>query len=128
MSLSTWSKSEVEYGRKVLDSGLEGARSGREAFLQGSSLAPFLKQSVRNALRPAAIGAFVGALSGCSDQRRRSAGRVVGFSLLGGVIGFLGGFLWENRRLAASIGSGALRSIGKVRDEHWFERHPIDYA
>jgi hypothetical protein len=50
------------------------------------------------------------------------------FGLLGGAIGFGAGIAWENRRLAASAASGALRNIGRVRDEHWLERHPIDYA
>jgi hypothetical protein len=30
--------------------------------------------------------------------------------------------------LAASVAFGALRNIDRVRDEHWLERHPIDYA
>lgn len=127
MMLAQWSKSEVEYGRKVLDSGLEGARSGREAFLKGNSVTPFLTQSVRNALKPAAIGACIGVLSSC-PERRRSGFRAIGFGLLGGAIGFAAGLLWESRQLTATMAAGALRNIGKTRDEHWFERHPIDYA
>lgn len=125
--LAQWSKAEVEYGRKVLDSGLEGARSGREAFFEGRSVTPFLTQSVRNALKPAAIGACIGVLSSC-PERRRSAFRAIGCGLLGGAIGFAAGLLWESRQLTVSMASGALRNIGKTRDEHWFERHPIDYA
>jgi hypothetical protein len=40
MNLREWSESEVEYGRKVLNSGLAGARSGQEAFLNGRPLTP----------------------------------------------------------------------------------------
>lgn len=47
---------------------------------------------------------------------------------VGGAIGFGLGIAWENRRLTESITSGALRNISKVRDEHWLESHPIDYA
>jgi hypothetical protein len=128
MGLRTWSKSEVEYGHKVLNSGLEGARSGREAFLEGTSLPPFLSESVRNALMPAAIGACIGVLGSCPANRDKSIVRLLAFGLLGGAIGFGTGFAWRNRRLAASVAGGALRNIGRVRDEHWLEQHPIDYA
>jgi hypothetical protein len=128
MSVREWSQSEVEYGRKVLDSGLEGARSGREAFLNGRPLTPFLSESVRKALRPAAVGACLGLLASCPGSRRRPAGRKLLLGLLGGVIGFGAGMVWENRRLTACVVSGALGSIERVRDEHWLEKHPIDYA
>jgi hypothetical protein len=128
MDVCEWSKSEVEYGRKVLDSGLEGARSGREAFLNGRPLTPFLSESVRKALQPAALGAILGVVGSCPGSRRRPAGRVLAFALLGGVIGFGAGVIWESRNLTASIASGALMNMGKARDEHWLERHPIDYA
>jgi hypothetical protein len=128
MGVRQWSRSEVDYGRKVLSSGLAGARSGREAFLNGRSLTPFLSESVRNALKPAALGACIGVLGVCPGNRHKSLGRLLVFGLLGGAIGFAAGIAWENRRLAASAASGALRNIGRVRDEHWLERHPIDYA
>ena len=128
MGLRTWSRSEVEYGRKVLNSGLEGARSGREAFLSGRPLTPFLSESVRKAWTPAAVAAGIGALGSCSGKKQKSIGRVVAFSLLGAAIGFGAGIFWENRRLVASAAGGALRNIDKVRDEHWLEKNPIDYA
>jgi hypothetical protein len=52
----------------------------------------------------------------------------VAFGLVGGAIGFMASLIWENRRFTASVVSGALKNIGKVRDEHWLEKHPIDYA
>jgi hypothetical protein len=57
-----------------------------------------------------------------------SAGRALAYGLLGGAIGFGVGVAWESRRLTASVASGALKNIGRVRDEHWFELNPIDYA
>ena len=128
MDLRKWSHSEVEYGRKVLNSGLEGARSGREAFLHGRSITPFLSGSVRNALKPATIGAWAGALSSYPGNRNPSIGRTVGFGLLGAVIGFGAGLIWESRALTASAGARAWKNIARVRDEHWLEKHPIDYA
>jgi len=79
-------------------------------------------------LKPAALGACLGVLGGCSGNRNKSIGRVLAFALLGSAIGFGARVVWENRRLAASVARGALRNIDQVRDEHWLDRHPIDYA
>jgi len=128
MELRNWSKSEVEYGRKVLNSGLAGARSGREAFLNGRPLTPFLSRAVRNASRPAAAGAILGVLGSYPGDRHRSANRALAFAILGGAIGLGVSVVWQSRRFTASVASGVLKNIGRVRDEHWLERHPIDYA
>jgi len=128
MQVHNRANSGVEYGRKLLNSGLEGARSGREAFLNGRPLAPFLRESAGYALTPAAIGACIGVLGGSSCIRRRSAGRTLACGVLGGVIGFGVGVAWESRRLTASVTASALRNMSGVRDVHWLERHPIDYA
>ncbi len=127
MNLRQWSKSEVDYGRKVLNSGLEGARSGREAFLDGRSLTPFLSNSARHALKPAAVGAMIGVLGGFSGNYK-SNGKVLAFGLLGAAIGFGASLAWASRALTQSAAANAWKNIGKVRDEHWFEKHPIDYA
>lgn len=128
MNQLKWSKSNIDYGRKLLCSGLEGARSGREAFLKRKPLSPFLGEPVRNALKPAALGLCIGVLGGYRKNRHSSAGRVFAYGLVGSAIGFATSVAWGSHRLAASVASGALRNIGKVRDEHWLERHPIDYA
>lgn len=128
MTLSEWSKSNAGYGRKLVNSGLEGARSGREAFLHGRALAPFLGTSFRNALKPAAFGLCLGVLGGYPANRFQSRSKTVAFGLLGGVIGFGLGMAWESRRLAASVALAAFGNIEKVREEHWLEKHPIDYA
>lgn len=128
MKVSEWSKSNIDYGRKLFDSGLEGARSGEGAFLHGKPLAPFLEESARHALKPAVIGVLLGVLGSRAGNGHKSTGRALVFGLLGGAIGFGVGVAWGNRRLAASVTSSAFRSIGKVRDEHWLENNPIDYA
>ena len=127
MTLQQWLESEVKYGRKVLDAGLEGTRSGREAFLNGRPLTPYLNNSVCKALTPAAIATCIGALGGAIN-RSRSVGRILTFALLGGAVGFAAGLVWENRHLTANALWGARKAIGTVCDEHWLERHPIDYA
>jgi hypothetical protein len=128
MSTQQWIVSELKYGRKVLNAGLEGTRSGREAFLNGKPLTPFLRGLVRRALLPAAVGAFVGGLSSCMGKPDKSSGRIVALGLVGSGIGFAVSLAWESRKLTATALSNACKKIGKVRDERWFERHPIDYA
>ena len=128
MTLRQWSSSNLHYGRKLLDSGLQGARSGEKAFLHGARLTPYLDRSVRIALAPAALGACLGLIGSHPGCRRRSAGRAFTYGVLGCVVGFGAGVAWRSRGLAASVASGAMRNIGRVRDEHWLERHPIDYA
>ena len=130
MSLGSWSRSSVGYGRKMLNSGLDGARSGREAFLNGRPLTPFLSESIRSAVKPAVIGACIGALGSYPNHRHHqfSIGRVFLYSCLGGAIGFGTAFAWESRRLTAKVAAGALENMEKVLDEHWLEKHPIDYA
>ena len=128
MNLREWTRSSADYGRELLHSGIDGARSGREAFLQGESLTPFLGDSVRSALMPAALGACIGLLGSCPGQRQKSIGRALAFGLLGSAIGLGAGVAWESRRLTASATRSALRGMGRVRDEHWLTRHPIDYA
>lgn len=130
MGLLSWSRLNVDYGRRMLSSGLDGARSGREAFLNGKPLAPFLSESVRSALKPAVVGAWLGALSSCQNRRhdRFSIGRFFAYGFLGGAIGLGAGIAWESRSLFANVAAGALKTMEKESDEYWWEKHPIDYA
>lgn len=128
MNLREWSKSDFDYGCKLLNSGLEGARSGREAFLDEKPLTPFSNGAARNALSVAAVGACIGLLGSYLGNRHKSASRAFAFGIFGGAIGFGVGIAWGNRGLGASVVSGAWKNIGRARDEHWLERNPIDYA
>jgi hypothetical protein len=121
-------RSNADYGRRLLDSGLEGARTGREAFLHGSPITPFLNESVRHALKPAAIGACLGLLGSYPGNRQNSARRALAYGFVGGVLGFGAGVAWISRFLGTSVVSSAWKNIDRVRDEHWLEKHPIDYA
>ena len=127
MNFLEWSKSNVDYGQKLVNSALEGAQQGENEFLKSESLAPHLSESAQRALVPAVVGACLGAF-GSLSQRRRSSARALAFSLLGGAIGFGAGVIWENRQFTASVASGAWKKISQTRDEHWFEQNPIDYA
>ena len=128
MTSENWLRSNVRYGRKLVSSGIEGASAGRAQFLAGRSVGLFLAQAVRDAVPAAAAGIVAGALGGYLARRSRSWNRALFYSLAGGVIGFGAGFTWKTRSLAAEATRGALRSMDNVRDEHWLERNPIDYA
>jgi hypothetical protein len=128
MAFHDWSKSNASYGRRLISSGIEGARSGRKAFLTGEPLKPFISESVRKALKPAALGACLGVLGGYPGSRHRSIGRALARGLLGGAVGLSAGVVWESRHLTASAAGGAFKSIDRVRDERWLAKHPIDYA
>jgi hypothetical protein len=128
MDVGEWVKSNISYGRRLVDSGIEGARTGEEEFLDGRPLAPFLGESVKSALVPAAIGACVGGLAAYTISKRKSSMVALAYGLLGGVIGLTGGMAWESRHLSASVAGGALRKIGRVRDEQWLAKNPINYA
>lgn len=127
MNIVEWSKSEVDYGRKLVDSAVEGARQGEGKFLKEESLGPYLEKSVLNAMVPTMLGACLGWFGGYLNNRR-SRSRAVICAFLGGTIGFGASVIWENREVTASAASGAWKSINKTRDAHWFEKNPIDYA
>ena len=128
MDLGNWVKSNVDYGRRLVDSGIEGARSGEEEFLDGEPLAPFLGESAKGALIPAVVGACVGVIVGYPMSRRKSPAVTLAYGLLGCVVGLGAGFAWKSRHLSTSAASGALKNIGKVRDEQWLNKNPINYA
>lgn len=128
MHLREWWHSNLEYGRKLVNSGLEGALSAKEEFLHGRPLAPFLSDSACKAFLPAAVGVCMAVLGSRSENGHQTATRALGFGLLGSVLGFAAGMAWCNRCLAASVVSGALKRVDIVRDERWLEKNPIDYA
>jgi hypothetical protein len=128
MNVVEWSRSNVDYGRKLVDSALEGARTGEGEFLKEESLASFLGESAQQALAPAAIGACLGALGGYLATGRRSRTRALVCALLGGAVGFGAGMIWQSRQLTASVATKSWKSVNKTRDERWLEKNPIDYA
>ncbi len=128
MGVSKWVQSNVDYGRRLVGSGIEGARSGQEEFLDGKPLTPYLGESVRSALLPAALGVCIGALIASPITRRKSVAVKLTYGLLGGILGLTTGLAWENRSLGASVAGGAWKKMGRVRDEQWLSKNPIDYA
>jgi hypothetical protein len=128
MKVADWVGENLEYGRKLVNNGLEGAQAGGEAALGEESLPEVLVDSAPSAVGLAAIGAGVGVFYSYLGNKRKFSKEGVLFGVLGGVAGLLVGLGWSTRHLTNGIRVGAMKNIKTVRDEHWLDRHPIDYA
>ncbi len=120
--------SYLQYGRTLAESGMSGLRSGSESYLQGQPLCEAMTQSARASFLMAAIGACAGLLPLYLARRRGRIPKAIASGVIGSAVGFCAGFTWKNRDLTTSMARSALKQINVVRDEHWLERHPIDYA
>jgi len=121
-------KEEIRYGQELLRTGVCGLSSGRDEHLHGRPLSEVLGESARASLGLAALGACAGLLRYCLSARRDRIAKTLACGLLGGAFGFLAAFGWQTRGLTESMGRSAARQIGALRDQHWLENHPIDYA
>ena len=128
MSSDSTVRHYLRYGQSLLASGTEGMRSGRDAYLQGKPMRAELSQKARASLGLAAVGACAGLLQCAVAGRRRRVAERLALGVAGSLIGFFAGFTWKTRDLTGSMMQGAAKHMGTVRDEHWLERHPIDYA
>jgi hypothetical protein len=128
MDLRIWSKPEIESCGKILSSDCDEARADREEFLQSRIIAEFMGESARNGLRTAGIGAGLGILSSLAGNRRKSIGRTLGFSLLGGAVGLAASMAWKSRHLITSVNEEAASDLGRIADEQWMKEHFIAYA
>lgn len=128
MRVPEWVDDRLEYGRKLVSTGLEGAQAGGEAALGEEKLPKVLLESAPSSVALAALGAGVGVLCSYLGNKKKLTGESVLFGVLGGVAGFLVGLGWSTRHLTNGAAVGAMRNIRTARDEHWLERHPIDYA
>jgi hypothetical protein len=123
-----WLKSELEYGRDLIHSAVQGARSAGEHALATEPVGTVLAQSARASLPWAGIGASVGLLAVYSARKHESIRNQVLFGVLGAVIGFGTNVALSTRQLTGEIVHGAVQNIKTVRDAHWLAKHPIDYA
>lgn len=121
-------KSNLRYGRALVKSGVSGLSSGREAHLQGQPLSSALSQSARASLGMAVAGACLGLLRYYLPARKARVAQSLACGAVGSAIGFVAGFAWTTRDLTESMANSAFRQMNVVRDEHWLDRHPIDYA
>ncbi len=129
MNLMEWSRSSVDYGQKLVNSALEGAREGEEEFLKDESLSPRLTESARHALMPALIGAYLGAFGGSLAEGGAGQPQEQSLSACWAERSDLAlAWLGRTGRWARASLPAHGRRIKQTRDEHWFEKNPIDYA
>lgn len=123
-------KTQLDYGRKLVSSGLAGAQLGRENTQSSEPMRTVLWDSAMQSLRLAAVGYCVGLLRRAylRGGGRRSEARVLAAVLAGGAIGFSASFTWRTRNLTRATVHSALKEIERVRNERWLHRHPINYA
>jgi hypothetical protein len=118
----------LTYSRSLIDSGIAGLRSGCETYLKGRSLPTAVGDPACHSLVFAALGAIAGLIPLFSGTKRGRAQRSLGYGALGCGIGFCAAFVWQTRQLTSSMARGAKKKMELTSDEHWLERHPIDYA
>jgi hypothetical protein len=130
MNVGNWLASEMEYGRNLAGSGWKGARAAWDTAKEDEAIEGLLARSMRASWAPTAIGAGVGAFCALLTQRRKDAGPAVALALgvAGGLLGFAAGVAWETREISSEVARGALRKMGTTRDEHWLEKHPINFG
>jgi hypothetical protein len=128
MRFREWFRSGCDYRRKLLSSGLAGARAGGREFFRQKHLISVFGERSRRVAGVAAAGACIGAVGGYLRTREKSAAGAILFGMVGGAVGLGFSIALRNRGLASSVISEVRKSIGRVRDERWLEENPIDYA
>ena len=128
MKLEQSFRTNLDNGRELVKSGAAGLSRGREEHLQGQPLSEALTRSARASLGFAAFGAGAGLLRYYLPARRSRLAKTIAWGLAGGGAGFLMAFAWTTRELAESMTRSAVQQMGVVRDHHWLDSHPIDYA
>jgi hypothetical protein len=121
-------KSTVKYGRRLVNAGLSGIRTGQPAALNGRSFSSVLAESARDSLKLAAAGICIGLLRSSLKNRRGHLSSTLAYGALGSALGFCAVLGWKTRAVASSLAHSAVKEMQKVSDEHWLEVHPIDYA
>lgn len=120
--------SSFRYGRKLVNAGVSGIRSGRPAAFNGRPVSSVMAESARDSIALAAAGVCVGLVHSFMLQRRARLSSKIVYSVLGGAVGFCAGFSWHTRKVGSSLAHSALKEIHRASDQHWLEVHPIDYA
>jgi hypothetical protein len=105
---------------------LESARPTRETVLNRTPVDSVLLRSLRGSWKPAAIGAYIGALSASLGNREKPKyGAVMVSSLLGAAVGLTSSMAWGTPPTAGDTAHSTSKSTSRARDAHW--RHS-DYT
>jgi hypothetical protein len=117
----------LAYGRKLVNAGISGIRTGRENF-DPQRASALVSTSAEESLKLALVGACLGILPACLMRRRSRLSSALVLGVAGSALGFCAGFSWKTRKLTSSLAHSAMREVRRVKDEHWLETNPIDYA
>ncbi len=117
----------LAYGRKLVNAGISGIRTGRENF-DPQRASALVSNSAEESLKLALVGACLGILPACLMRRRSRFSSALVLGVAGSALGFCAGFSWKTRKLTSSLAHSAMREVRRVKDEHWLETNPIDYA
>lgn len=128
MSVSESIKSNLAYGKEIVESGFEGAREARKTALDSQETMDMVTEAAQESWQAAALGAMVGAIFGVLADDRKPVRGVIAGGLLGMAAGFAGSFAWKTRPLSGAMARGAGKRIGAVRDEHWLAENPVNYG
>jgi hypothetical protein len=123
----TLSTTRLAYGRKLVSAGIAGVRNGHQSF-DPQTASALINASAEESLKLAAIGACLGMLPAMMIRGRSRHKSAVVCVAVGSALGFCASFSWKTRKLASSLAHSALHEVHRVRDEHWLETNPIDYA
>jgi hypothetical protein len=119
-----WVHDNLNDARKLIGSGVEGAKSAMERSDKRVNLA----DSTRASWKAAVVGATVGVVAGVlGDHDKRPRGALLG-GAIGATLGLIVGLAWETREAVGAVVHGATERMSAVRDSQWLDRHPIDYA
>jgi len=124
MKLQEWLKSELEYSHDLVNSAVLGARR----VIADEPASEVFTNAALNSLPLAAMGACVVTLAAHRGRKRMSSRTELLFGLAGAVLGFSAGIALRARPVVEEIAHEAVHNINGVREAHWLERHPIDYA
>ena len=122
------SASTIKYGRKLINAGINGIRSGQNSARGKQTLGKLAADAARDSVALAAIGACVGLLRSQLAEKRDRPAKALAVGALGSVLGFCVGFGWKTRKVTTSVAHSTARELRRVRDERWLELNPIDYA
>ncbi len=104
------------YGRKVIEAAISGI---------SKSEAPGTSQPPAGLILKCLTGAVFATWADTHVVKRPSRlPRTAAYA----AIGFLATLAWNTRNVTGAMARSAAKEIGKVRDEHWLEMNPIDYA
>jgi hypothetical protein len=116
--------SELTYWKELASAGWTGfASTCRE------TKAPVFSPPLgRAAWAPIAAGATLGLLGARYANHPRKKSNLALGSAVGTAVGFAAAAVWGSRHLTKAAARNAARRINGVRDAHWLELNPIDYA